>query len=582
MGDEQGTVCLRGVAVDWPTCRVSECTGVRVKSYIRCWAHLLPGELKQALGSLSPGQNLDLRGTTLSEKLLGRILDALSDPQNRRPQIGTARFSGAQFSGDAFFYGADFSGNAWFSGAQFSGLANFNRAVFSRDVWFDRARFGGAARFNHPEFRGEAWFTDAEFGGDAWFYCAGFRVGASFARAGFSGHAYFHSVEFSADALFSEAGFGGDARFDKAKFSGDAWFDCAVFSGDARFLRVRVEGGLWVGPSVVGGALILDGVRAAGMVRVFAAAERVGLSGGEFAGRVWLSLWGGVVWLVDSVFGEPVTVESSLKPVSLAGSVRVPGDCSRVLLRSLRGTDAEHLTLVDVDLGRCVLSGLRRPELLRLDGRCVFAPVPRGWCVRWGWMPWRWTGREALFEEHVWRRSVGAPGRGAGWAVPQEPREGPYSDLGGVVVGPARLAVLYRQLRLAVESAGNEPGAADLYFGEMEMRRLGAVRRGERWLLGAYWLVSGYGLRAGRTLAVLGGLVVAAAAALGHGGFPGHAAGFRECALYAAGSVVSLNLRGHLPGVLTEWGEVVRLVLRVVGPVLLGLAALAVRGRVRR
>jgi hypothetical protein len=37
---------------------------------------------------------------------------------------------------------------------------------------------------------------------------------------------------------------------------------------------------------------------------------------------------------------------------------------------------------------------------------------------------------------------------------------------------PARLAVLYRQLRKAQEDAKNEPGAADFYYGEMEMRRL--------------------------------------------------------------------------------------------------------------
>ncbi len=30
---------------------------------------------------------------------------------------------------------------------------------------------------------------------------------------------------------------------------------------------------------------------------------------------------------------------------------------------------------------------------------------------------------------------------------------------------------MYRQLRKAVEGAKNEPGAADFYYGEMEMRR---------------------------------------------------------------------------------------------------------------
>jgi hypothetical protein len=102
--------------------------------------------------------------------------------------------------------------------------------------------------------------------------------------------------------------------------------------------------------------------------------------------------------------------------------------------------------------------------------------------LRWGWVPWWWMAREALFEEHVWRRSVGA----AGWR--SEVAASGEGDGGGAgaVVGPGWLAVLYRQLRVAVEDARNEPGAADLYYGEMEMRRLGGARRGERWLLGAY------------------------------------------------------------------------------------------------
>ncbi len=93
-----------------------------------------------------------------------------------------------------------------------------------------------------------------------------------------------------------------------------------------------------------------------------------------------------------------------------------------------------------------------------------------------------------------------------------------------MVVGPDRLAVMYRQVRAVLEDARNEPGAADLYYGEMEMRRAAARRDagwGERWLLGGYWLVSGYGLRASRSLAGLAGLILVAAVVLRYKGFPG-------------------------------------------------------------
>jgi hypothetical protein len=58
---------------------------------------------------------------------------------------------------------------------------------------------------------------------------------------------------------------------------------------------------------------------------------------------------------------------------------------------------------------------------------------------------------------------------------------------------------------------------------------------------------------------------------------------YEYCLLYTAGSVLSLSLaNGHLPAVLTPWGDCIRIILRIGGPVLLGLAALAVRGRVKR
>jgi hypothetical protein len=82
---------------------------------------------------------------------------------------------------------------------------------------------------------------------------------------------------------------------------------------------------------------------------------------------------------------------------------------------------------------------------------------------------------------------------------------------------------------------------------------------------------------------MLVGLVLVAGVALQHSGFAGRAPGFLVSVLYAAGAVVSLDVViQRVPEVLTEWGEAIRLVLRVGGPVLLGLAALAVRGRVKR
>jgi hypothetical protein len=59
-------------------------------------------------------------------------------------------------------------------------------------------------------------------------------------------------------------------------------------------------------------------------------------------------------------------------------------------------------------------------------------------------------------------------------------------------------------LRKGREDNKNEPGAADFYYGEMEMRRHAPnTPTAERLLLGLYWLCAGYALRSSRALATL-------------------------------------------------------------------------------
>ncbi len=113
-------------------------------------------------------------------------------------------------------------------------------------------------------------------------------------------------------------------------------------------------------------------------------------------------------------------------------------------------------------------------------------------------------------------------------------------------VGPRRIADLYRQLRKAQED------------------------------------ISGYGLRALRALTTLAVLVVLASVGFRLGGFKTTPA-FGDTLIYVAQSTVSLETKlTSLPKELTPSGEVLRLVMRVLGPLLLGLTLLAVRNRVKR
>ena len=156
------------------------------------------------------------------------------------------------------------------------------------------------------------------------------------------------------------------------------------------------------------------------------------------------------------------------------------------------------------------------------------------------------------------------------------------------MLSPGAIAVLYRALRKSREDAKDEPGAADFYYGEMEMRRhdrragdanegwsRGLVSRG---VLTVYWLVSGYGLRAWRSLAALAAVMAVSAAVFRLWGFT-HSISYWKSLLFAFRSTLSLT---DAQLTLTAWGGLFQAILRLTGPVLLALTLLALRGRVKR
>ncbi|MEO3787593.1 hypothetical protein ABGB12_30060 [Actinocorallia sp. B10E7] len=172
-------------------------------------------------------------------------------------------------------------------------------------------------------------------------------------------------------------------------------------------------------------------------------------------------------------------------------------------MTSLRAVDAERIELTDIDLSTCLFAGIHRLDRIRLDGRCVFATGPFG-------------PRRVLAEEQHWRHDNSK--FGTRW----EP-----APKGTDVLDPHRIEALYRQFRKALENDRDEPGAADFYYGEMEMRRAGAATETpsfahfvERLLLTAYWCTSGYMLRAGRAVSWLLLIIMAVVATTVMWGLP--------------------------------------------------------------
>jgi hypothetical protein len=205
-------------------------------------------------------------------------------------------------------------------------------------------------------------------------------------------------------------------------------------------------------------------------------------------------------------------------------------------ITSLAGADASNLVLAGVDLSECVFTGAHRLEQLRIEGYAQFA-VPAG-RLR--------TSRRMLADET-------ADGTGD---------------------SPERVAALYRSLRKSFEDSKNEAGAGDFYYGEMEARRRSKESSlAERAILSVYWLFSGYGQRASRALAALAVVVAVVTGVLVNTGQD-----FGLAARIALGTVLSKDPATDL----TATGEWTVLVARFLGPVLLALALLAIRSRVKR
>jgi hypothetical protein len=586
---------------DSPRCRHADgsCQGVRVDAFRECWAHLSPADRKQALSQLKPGSPIDARGTHLTTELLTDILVAMR------------RDGGSSVLGDARFDGALFDGTARFNRVHFSGAAQFVGAQFTGDAWFRRVQFRENAEFSQVQFGGNARFDWAQFGGNA-----------EFRRALFSGNARFNHGRFSHRASFRGARFMGDARFMDARFDGDARLEEAFLETE------RV-----LGPLVVEGRLTLDETTVDRHVVIEAFTRRFTCIGTEFRQGATIRLrWADVV-LDHCIFGQPSTVSfAQLLFRERHGGLTPEGGLGRELLTeeeeadkrvgdptprllSMRGVDVSNLTLVELDLRPCLFQGVHKRAELRIVGARPFEDTPDDRVRAFGIRLWRhWTNRQALAEEHRWRCRSRYPGR---W-YPRQCRSPTWlAQVTGQKVDeldPARLAAVYRALRKAQEDSKNQPGAADLYYGEMEMRRLArSTPLPEQFILWLYWLISGYSLRGLRTLLALLTLLTVATGLIAWVGFPRPQPVTTFTATIvgttprqsvqiepqSAATVTSRESVGKrlrtaavvaLEGAvfrapeqqLSYPGRVIQDLVRISGPVLLGLMLLSIRNRVKR
>ena len=370
-----------------------------------------------------------------------------------------------------------------------------------------------------------------------------------------------------------------------------------TFKRDARFDGAMFEQARQFGPLLAYRGLVLDNVQFAQPVRIEVSSTGVCCRRARFPGGVQFRLrWARVV-LDDTDLAAPSILagiphlsseELARREELIAKAWRrvLAGEISeRPQLLSLRRANVAGLGLSNVSVADCRFAGAHNLDKLHLGSDVSFATAP----LPLGLGGQKLGGREVIAEERAWRAN-----QSRHWAAPRWPDW--LHDERPDPLDPGQIAAPYRALRKGREDAKDEPGAADFYYGEMEMRRharravhtaggtrVGKASRGrvERWILTAYWLVSGYGLRAWRAVAWLAAVTALLALAFYFVGFavPPRPVSYWTSLLYAFRATLSLT---DNQVTLTAWGQLLQAVLRLTGPVLLALALLALRGRIKR
>ncbi|MFF7283021.1 pentapeptide repeat-containing protein [Streptomyces griseorubiginosus] len=656
----------------WPTCQAdTDCVGVQTSPYDRCFAHLARHERSSFLDGLDTGDPVDFRGVEFSASLT----DELQRTITRCTAFGESLFTRCQFLAPIEFKGFGFQGATWFDDASFESV-DFTNSVFHESVCFlgatfnssvtfqtatlgksadiSRARFKGAANFsslarwpslNFDEctFEGfatfemsnmdnasfgktqfqETRFRGATFTNQPYFRNTHFGQLANFERVTFNKGANFRYSKFPKDGIFTEATFGGLALFSGAQFGNLAMFTEVKFQSEANFSGAVCQGAISFKASHF--ADLLNGPISARdvnleyahferSVRFEVSARNLALARATFLAAATFSVRFATLILTDVHLSSPLTIASHRHQFT-EGDRSVPdpevGDLNPLgKVVQLAGVNAALLVLNDVDVSQCSFSGAYHLDQITLEGECRFAAPPRG--MQWGRsiVPFRWwSSRKMLRDEIHWRsqRSTKELER-KGWETGTGHTDEPLSA--------QNIAAFYRQIRKAFEDGSNEPGAADFYYGEMEMRRRSEnVSRSERGLLHAYWALSGFGLRASRASVWLLMAMTATIVLMMGWGLPDHLAKQTATGIVSnPGSettlvievpkqhltlpfderwtlnrlerssrvvVNSVMFRSSGQG-LTALGIWIEMVSRFTEPILLGLAILAIRGRVKR
>ncbi|MFL0156566.1 pentapeptide repeat-containing protein [Mycobacteroides chelonae] len=404
----------------------------------------------------------------------------------------TATFAAATFTKGAWFEAATFAGRAWFDEATFSEESSFSRATFTRTARFDEATFSEESSFSGATFTRTASFIGATFTGAAGFTDVWVRE-LDLTQAGISG-----GTEVSTEGLHALTLNLSRAVIDPAvHLELSATTIIGHRTRIARYSQLRMRcGSADFTDADLGEHCLLAALRYAPAPG--ASMEMTDPSPTDSGAQAKSSR------LAVRAHREPAVKAKITKLRNCLESIP-----TEAALLSLERAVVAGVTVSGLDLTRCQFHGAHGLDELRIDPGCTFASSRDALVTPASWLrPRLHTRRRIIADETLvpgLKRLAPAPSERDPDAQPAEART------------PGEVAETYRALRKSLEDAKNQPGASDFYYGEMQMRRR-AHDRGltEHVLVTAYWIVSGYGLRAGRALAVLVALIAIATAVFMH------------------------------------------------------------------
>lgn len=497
----------------------------------------------------------DLRGTQVGSRTIQAIRRAAAGGEVALDCAGATFVDAVNLDDTTFakanFTEATFKHGLRLRGVRFTSDASLDR-VHTSDLFLDGAIFCGKAGFRelaaaNLSVRDSSFERYASFDGST---------------LGFGG---FRDVSFAAEARFRSLSSAGPLIMRSVRFGAAASFH---HHEEKPLFGISFPGCHFYGPLHARGLAVED---------------ELSFTGARFEATRVLEIGAGVkLSLRDASFAQPIAIqvkspmfdaggtcfeqgadialeagsEGTFSMAAFGGPSLIttsdPRDGRPARIESMDGARVNRLTLQELDLSSCSFARLHRLDDVLISGRgqLALAPAAIGSAYR----------REVLADEMALRSDE--------------------SQKRSTRRTASAIADVYRSMRKAREESRDFPGAADFYYGEMEMRRASANSWVERAVLTLYWLLSGYGMRAGRA-ALAFALVVSLMAA----GF--QAVGFEKAPCFwqtiAWTLTASISLTRSVEAVdLTTAGMYMNVAIRLLGPALLALAVLALRSRVRR